>query len=142
MNPINSAPEHCWKHCLGLEDSDGVLNVVEDKVERCDPIPVPDGEGGTLFYQQVNNLNRDILIQIRIMLFFALAFKMPKKVFCLFLTVHRYTNISRSTSGSVQIIKDPNPTGPKTYRTYESGSGSLLETLPWTGGQRRGSEHG
>ncbi len=76
-------PEHCWKHCLGLEDSDRVLNVVEDKVKGSDPVHVPDGEGGTLLYQQVNNLNHDILMGIRILLFFALAVKMPKKVFLL-----------------------------------------------------------
>jgi hypothetical protein len=70
----NSDPEHCWKHCLRLEDSDGVLNMVKDKVEGGDAVPVPDGEGGTLLYQQVNNFNRDILIRIRILLFYALAF--------------------------------------------------------------------
>jgi hypothetical protein len=70
----NSDPEHCWKHCLRLEDSDGVLNMVKEKVEGGDAVPVPDGEGGTLLYQQVNNLNRDILIRIRILLFYALAF--------------------------------------------------------------------
>jgi hypothetical protein len=54
---MNLAREHCWKHCLGLEDSDGVLNMVEDKVEGCHPLHVPDGEGATLLYQQVNNLH-------------------------------------------------------------------------------------
>jgi hypothetical protein len=59
--------------------------VVEDKVEGGDSVHVPDGEGGTLLYQQVNNLNRDILIRIRILLFFALAVKTPKQVFAYFL---------------------------------------------------------
>jgi hypothetical protein len=55
---MNPAPEHCWKHCLGLEDSDRVLNMVEDKVEGGDPVHVPDGKGATLLYQQINNLHR------------------------------------------------------------------------------------
>ena len=54
---MNPAQYHSWKHCLGLEHSNRVLNVVEDKVEGCDPLHVPDGEGGTLLYQQVNNLH-------------------------------------------------------------------------------------
>jgi hypothetical protein len=87
-------PQHCWKRCLGLEDSDGVLNMVGDKVEGGDPLHVPDGEGAILLYQQVNNFNHDISIRIRILLFFALAFKVPKNFLCLFLTVHRYINIS------------------------------------------------
>ncbi len=32
--------------------------MVKDKVEGGDAVPVPDGEGGTLLYQQVNNLHR------------------------------------------------------------------------------------
>jgi hypothetical protein len=55
---MNLAREHCWKHCLGLEDSDRVLNMVEDKVEGGNSVHVPDGEGATLLYQQVNNLHR------------------------------------------------------------------------------------
>jgi hypothetical protein len=29
---MNLAPEHYWNHCLGLKHSDGVLNVIKDKV--------------------------------------------------------------------------------------------------------------
>jgi hypothetical protein len=84
---MNPAPEHCWKHCLGLEDSDGVLNMVKDKVEGCHPLHVPDGEGGTLLYRKVNNLNHDILfwIRIRILLFFiGFQKRCKKQFFCLF----------------------------------------------------------
>ncbi len=67
--------------------------MVEDKVEGCDPLHVPDGEGATLLYQQVNNLNHEILKRIWILLF-CVGFQDAKKSFCLFLTVCRYINIS------------------------------------------------
>jgi hypothetical protein len=108
---MNPAPDHCWKHCLGLEDSDGVLNMVEDKVEGGDAVPVPDGEGGTLLYQQVNNLNRDILLWIWIQLLVALAFKMPKKFFFVYflLYIGTLTSIFKDSVSLRSHKTDPHP---------------------------------
>jgi hypothetical protein len=72
---MNPAPEHCWKHCLGLEHSDGVLNMVEDKVEGRDPFHVPDGEGGTLLYQQVNNLHSSQVTLASLKIYISKPFK-------------------------------------------------------------------
>ena len=71
----NSDPEHCWKHCLRLEDSDGVLNMVKDKVEGGDAVPVPESEGGTLLYQQVNNLHSSQVTLASLKIYISKPFK-------------------------------------------------------------------
>jgi len=83
----------------------------------------------------------DFRIWIRILLFSSGTFKMPTKFFCLLLferNLHEslkfikmsqnYFCLMKEGSGSVQLMMDPDPGGPKTYRFHGSGSTTLLKS--------------